>query len=118
MTQIFGYSIPIPPWLTFSIFFAAWVVLSFLVSHLFGRYVRRWAEKTKTRFDLILVGANFLTHGIEPVLKKARAKGVATIAMKTMKKIRAVTTTTLEFKTSGRVGHTTRLISARTSRKY
>ena len=36
------------------------------------------------RFDLILVGANFLTHGIEPVLKKARAKGVATIAMKTM----------------------------------
>ncbi len=36
------------------------------------------------RFDLILVGSNFLTHGIEPVLKKARAKGVATIAMKTM----------------------------------
>jgi uncharacterized protein len=36
------------------------------------------------RFDVILVGANFLTHGIEPVLKKARAKGVATIAMKTM----------------------------------
>jgi small-conductance mechanosensitive channel len=57
MTQIFGYSIPIPPWLTFSIFFAAWVVLSFLVSHLFGKYVRRWANKTKTRFDLILVEA-------------------------------------------------------------
>jgi len=36
------------------------------------------------RFDVILVGANFLTHGIEPVLKKARAKGIATIAMKTM----------------------------------
>ena len=36
------------------------------------------------RFDVILIGANFLTHGIEPVLKKARAKGVATIAMKTM----------------------------------
>ena len=36
------------------------------------------------RFDVILVGANFLTHGIEPVLKKARAKGVGTIAMKTM----------------------------------
>ncbi len=36
------------------------------------------------RFDLILVGANFLTHGIEPVLKKARAKNIATIAMKTM----------------------------------
>ena len=36
------------------------------------------------RFDVILIGANFLTHGIEPVLKKARAKGVGTIAMKTM----------------------------------
>jgi predicted aldo/keto reductase-like oxidoreductase len=36
------------------------------------------------RFDVILIGANFLTHGVEPVLKKARAKGVGTIAMKTM----------------------------------
>ncbi|RPJ83005.1 MAG: hypothetical protein EHM13_08205 [Acidobacteria bacterium] len=36
------------------------------------------------RFDVVLLGANFLTHGIEPVLKKARAKGVATMAMKTM----------------------------------
>jgi len=36
------------------------------------------------RFDVILVGANFLTHGVEPLLKKARAKGVGTIAMKTM----------------------------------
>lgn len=36
------------------------------------------------RFDVILVGANFLTHGVEPLLKKAKSKGVATIAMKTM----------------------------------
>src|SRR5450756_248296 len=36
------------------------------------------------RFDVILIGANFLTHGVEPLLNKARAKGVATIAMKTM----------------------------------
>ena len=36
------------------------------------------------RFDVILIGANFLTHGVEPLLKKARAKGVGTIAMKTM----------------------------------
>ena len=36
------------------------------------------------RFDVILIGANFLTKGIEPVLKRARAQGVATIAMKTM----------------------------------
>ena len=36
------------------------------------------------RFDVILIGANFLTHGVEPLLKKARAKGIGTIAMKTM----------------------------------
>ena len=36
------------------------------------------------RFDIVLLGANFLTHGVEPLLKKARAKGVATVAMKTM----------------------------------
>ena len=36
------------------------------------------------RFDVILIGANFLTKGVEPLLKKARAKGVGTIAMKTM----------------------------------
>ena len=36
------------------------------------------------RFDVILIGANFLTHGVEPILKKARAKGVGTVAMKTM----------------------------------
>jgi len=27
MTQIFGYSIPPPPWLTISTFFAVWVIL-------------------------------------------------------------------------------------------
>jgi len=36
------------------------------------------------RFDIVLVGANFLTRGLEPLLRKARAKGVATVAMKTM----------------------------------
>jgi predicted aldo/keto reductase-like oxidoreductase len=42
-----------------------------------------WAIDTD-RFDVILIGANFLTHGVEPLLKKARAKGIGTIAMKTM----------------------------------
>jgi predicted aldo/keto reductase-like oxidoreductase len=37
-----------------------------------------------SRFDVILVGANFLTHGVEPLLRKARAKGIATMAMKSM----------------------------------
>jgi len=36
------------------------------------------------RFEVVLFGANFLTHGLEPLLKKAKAKGVATIAMKVM----------------------------------
>ncbi|MFC1554397.1 aldo/keto reductase [candidate division KSB1 bacterium] len=36
------------------------------------------------RFEVVLVGANFLTKGLEPLLQKARAKGVATMAMKTM----------------------------------
>lgn len=36
------------------------------------------------RFDVILIGANFLTRGVEPLLRKARALGVGTIAMKTM----------------------------------
>jgi len=36
------------------------------------------------RFDVVLLGANFLTHGLDRVLKKAKAKGVATMAMKTM----------------------------------
>ncbi|MEW5981985.1 MAG: aldo/keto reductase [Acidobacteriota bacterium] len=36
------------------------------------------------RFDVVLLGANFLTHGLEPLLQKARSKGVGTIAMKTM----------------------------------
>jgi predicted aldo/keto reductase-like oxidoreductase len=36
------------------------------------------------RFDMILVGANYVTKGVEPLLKRARAKGIATIAMKAM----------------------------------
>ncbi len=35
-------------------------------------------------FEVLLLGANFLTRGLEPLLKRARDKGVATIAMKTM----------------------------------
>ncbi len=36
------------------------------------------------KFDVILLGANFMTHGLEPLLKKAREKSIATMAMKTM----------------------------------
>jgi small-conductance mechanosensitive channel len=57
MTQIFDYSIPLPLWLALAIFATAWVGLSFLASWLFDRYIRRWAAKTKTRFDKILINA-------------------------------------------------------------
>ncbi|MFC1554069.1 aldo/keto reductase [candidate division KSB1 bacterium] len=36
------------------------------------------------RFEVILLGGNFLTRGGETLLKKARSLGVATMAMKTM----------------------------------
>ncbi|MCP4726380.1 MAG: aldo/keto reductase, partial [bacterium] len=36
------------------------------------------------RFEVVLLGANFITYGLEPLLKKARDKGIATIAMKSM----------------------------------
>lgn len=39
-------------------------------------------------FDIILTGGNFLTHGLEDLLKKARSKGVGTVAMKIMTTIR------------------------------
>ena len=55
MTQIFGYSIPVPSWLTLSIFVMGWILLSFVVSLLFDRYVRQWAETTKTRLGKLLV---------------------------------------------------------------
>jgi small-conductance mechanosensitive channel len=57
MTHFFGYSIPLPPWVTFSVFLVVWVILSFFLSHLFGKYVKRWTKKTRTRLDSLLVEA-------------------------------------------------------------
>jgi len=57
MTQIFGYSISVPPWLALSFFGLLWAGLSFLVAGLFDKYIRRWANRTQTRFDKILVDA-------------------------------------------------------------
>jgi len=57
MTQVFGYSLPVPLWLTLSIFLACWVGFSFLLSGLFDRYIRRSAAKSRTRLDNILIGA-------------------------------------------------------------
>ena len=57
MTQIFGYSISVPLWLALAFFGLLWVGLSFLVAGLFDKYIRRWANRTQTRFDKILVDA-------------------------------------------------------------
>ena len=40
MTQIWGYSIPVPSWLILSLFAVGWVLLSISVSLLFDKYVR------------------------------------------------------------------------------
>ena len=57
MTQLFGYSIPVPPWLTIIVFGGVWVALSLLLSRLFQTHIRRWAEKTGTRIGKLLVEA-------------------------------------------------------------
>jgi hypothetical protein len=57
MTQIFGYSLPVPLWLTLSIFLACWVGLSFLISSLFDRCIRRSAQQSQNRLDNLVIGA-------------------------------------------------------------
>ena len=57
MTQIFGYPISTPLWLTLTVFALGWVGFSFLAAGLFDKYIRRWASRTQTRFDKILVEA-------------------------------------------------------------
>jgi len=57
LTQLFGYSIPVPPWLTIIVFGGVWVALSLLLSRLFQTHIRRWAEKTGTRIGKLLVEA-------------------------------------------------------------
>ena len=57
MTQIFDSSLSIPLWLALTAFALVWVGLSFLVARLFDKYIRRWANRTQTRLDKILVDA-------------------------------------------------------------
>jgi small-conductance mechanosensitive channel len=57
MTHFFGYSISLPIWLALMLFALAWAGLSFLAAGLFDKYIRRWAGRTQTRFDKILVEA-------------------------------------------------------------
>jgi small-conductance mechanosensitive channel len=57
LTQFLGYSIPVPPWIAITSFAAIWVALSFLIARLFQTHVRRWAEKTGSRFGILLIEA-------------------------------------------------------------
>lgn len=84
MTQIFGYSIPVPSWLTLSIFVMGWVLLSFVASLLFDKYVRQWAETTKTRLGKLLVEA---LHGPLLVLLLLIGGRVALSAMELTQKM-------------------------------
>jgi len=43
-----------------------------------------------TEIDMIMPGMNFMTRGIEPVLKKARQKGIAIVAMKSLSAARKI----------------------------
>ncbi len=92
MTQIFDYSIPLPTGLTLALLGGIWFALSFLISHLFDHYVRRWAGKAKTRFDkilidalhgpllffLLLIGARVILNGVAISGKMARFADVLT----------------------------------------
>lgn len=92
MTQIMDYSIPLPIGLTLAILGGVWFALSFLISHLFDHYVRRWAGKAKTRFDkilidalhgpllffLLLIGARVILNGVAISGKMARFADVMT----------------------------------------
>ena len=95
MSQFFGYSIPLPPWLALPFFVVGWVVLSFLIAHLFDHYIRRWSQKTKSQFDnilvesihgpllilLLLIGGRVILGGVELTPKMARlAEIIITLA--------------------------------------
>jgi len=55
MTQVFGYSLPVPWWLFLSLFLGGWVGLSLLVSRGFKRLIHRWTENRKNHLDQIFI---------------------------------------------------------------
>lgn len=97
MAQFFGYSIPIPPWVATFIFVALWVALSLLISHFFQTHIQRWAEKTKTRFDKLLVEA---LHGPLLILLLLIGGRVALSAMELTPKIARFATVGISLATA------------------
>ncbi|MBI4496189.1 MAG: mechanosensitive ion channel family protein [Deltaproteobacteria bacterium] len=55
MTDFFGYTLPLPPYLLLILFFVGWVALSLFLSHLFQTRVRGWAARSRTRFGSLLI---------------------------------------------------------------
>ncbi|MBN1885067.1 MAG: aldo/keto reductase [Candidatus Krumholzibacteriota bacterium] len=53
-----------------------------------------------TNIDMIMPGMNFMTKGLEPVLAKAREKGVAVVAMKSLSAARIIDYS--KYRTEGR----------------
>ena len=84
MTQFFGYSIPVPPWFAITSFAVVWVALSLLIARLFQIHVRRWAEKTESRFGILLVEA---LHGPLLILLLLIGGQVALGAMELTRKV-------------------------------
>ena len=85
MSQIFGYMIPLPPWLTLSLFVAVWLLLSIWVARFLGQFLRRWEAISKSRRDriaeavhgpflvlLLLIGGHIALGAIELTPKMAR----------------------------------------------
>jgi len=86
LTQFFGYSIPLPPWVTLPIFLVVWIFLSYYLARLFDKYVHLWTSKSKTRLDkllvealhgplfilLLLIGAHITLGAVELTAKMAR----------------------------------------------
>lgn len=97
MTQFFGYSIPVPPWLTIILFGGVWVALSLMLARLFQTHIRRWAEKTGTHVGKLLVEA---FHGPLLILLLLIGGRVALGAMELTPKVERLATVGISLATA------------------
>lgn len=97
MTQFFDYSLPVPPLVAILVFAVAWVGLSWLISRFFQTYIRRWAAKTTTRFDKLLVEA---LHGPLLILLLLIGGRIALSAMELTPKMARFSTVGLSLATA------------------
>jgi small-conductance mechanosensitive channel len=97
LTQFFGYSIPVPPWLTIIVFGCVWVALSLILARLFQTHIRRWAEKTGTHIAKLLVEA---FHGPLLILLLLIGGRVALGAMELTPKVERLATVGISLATA------------------